>query len=121
MVEEAVPGYPSKDYITDEPRYYMTVKNPYTGGDEEVLIDPVQHDGVVTRQQQEAVKNNLLHGSGIRLALEGNIGSGKSTLGFWLVQALRDSGVPAWWKPERLEEWGTKEGNLLNTSRKDPK
>ena len=80
MAEEVVPGYPSKDYITDGPRNFMTVKNLYTGGDEVVLVDPEQHEGVVTRQQQEAVRNNLLLGSGIRISLEGNIGSGKKQI-----------------------------------------
>ena len=135
---ESIPAYPSKDYVTAEPHTFTTIKNIYTGGFEEVLVEPMHHAGVVTLQQQQAVQENLMIGDGVRITLEGNIGSGmftlccfnpncctafkgKSTLGWWYTQALRDRGIPAHWKPEKIDEWRTESGNLLDTSRKDPR
>ena len=80
MGAESIPAYPSKDYITAEPRTFTTIKNIYSGGLEEVLVDPMHHAGVVTVQQQQAVRENLLIGDGVRITLEGNIGSGKPKL-----------------------------------------
>lgn len=77
---EAIPAYPSKDYVTPMPHTFITIKNVYTGGLEEVLVDPAHHDGFVTLQQQQAVRHNLVIGDGVRITLEGNIGSGKRTV-----------------------------------------
>ena len=70
-------GFPSSDYIVKGPLSFKTIKNIYTGGQEKVLIDPTTHDGIVTKQQQNALQKNTTLGPGVRLTLEGNIGSGK--------------------------------------------
>ena len=56
---------------------FKTIANIYTGKQEKVLVDPTAHDGFVTKQQRDALQLNASLGPGVRLTLEGNIGSGK--------------------------------------------
>ena len=77
MSEEEHLGYPSQDYIIKGPLSFKSIQNIYTGKQVKVLVEPTTHDGFVTKQQVEAHKNSLLHGSGVRLVIEGNIGSGQ--------------------------------------------
>ena len=76
MSEELLPGFPSHDYVVDGPHNFMDIRNLFNGKVENVLIDPTDHQGYTTRQQQEAVRSKLFFGSGVRISIEGNIGSG---------------------------------------------
>ena len=76
MGEEMLPSFPSRDYVIDGPHNFMDIRNIFTGKVESVLIDPNDHQGYTTRQQQEAVASKLFFGNGVRISIEGNIGSG---------------------------------------------
>ena len=84
MSEEEHLGYPSQDYIVKGPLSFKSIQNIYTGKQVKVLVEPITHDGFVTKQQVEAHKNSLLHGSTVRLVIEGNIGSGTADDNLWL-------------------------------------
>ena len=77
MGEEVQLGFPSQDYVVKGPMSFKTITNIYTGKAEKVLVDPVTHDGFVTKQQRDALQKKTSLGPGVRITLEGNIGSGK--------------------------------------------
>ena len=85
MGEEMVYGYPSQDYVVGGPHNFMEIKNIFTGSMEKVLIDPPDHHGYVTKQQGDAINSKLLSGTGVRLSLEGNIGSGNLVVARFLL------------------------------------
>ena len=76
MSEELLPGFPSRDYAVEGPFRFMNIRNIYTGEVEKVLIDPEDHQGYTTRQQEKAIRSKLFFGNGVRISIEGNIGSG---------------------------------------------
>ena len=78
MSDEMLFGFPSQDYVVEGPHRFMEIKNIFTGLTENVLIDPENHPGYVTKQQEEAIHSNMFRGSGVRISIEGNIGSGTS-------------------------------------------
>ena len=71
-------GYISPDLVAQEHRLqYRDVMNIYTGKIVNVPMDPKNHNGYVTMDQVKAIRDNMFLGNGIRISIEGNIGSGK--------------------------------------------
>ena len=89
MGEERMLGFPSRDFVVDGPHQFREIKNIFTGKMETVLVDPDNHPGYTTKQQEEAIHGNLLRGSGVRISIEGNIGSGTNDriIGYRLLTA----------------------------------
>ena len=89
MGEEVQNGFPAaEDYVVKGPLKFKVIRNIYTGNNVTVLVDPAVHNGYVTEQQHEAYQCNLLLGSGVRISLEGNIGSGTTAPPFCFAVTL---------------------------------
>ena len=123
--------------VLHEKQETKCVYNIYRGG-HSILPVGEHHEGYVTLEEKTAVEENVgKYTRGLKISIEGNIGSGKwnwrrarqlmsccagkSSFGPWLCESLRKRGIKSWFRPERIEEWTLGGVSLLDLPRVDPR